>query len=338
MAGLIIALGLVLLIVAHELGHFFAAKLFKLHVHEFGIGFPPRLKSWKRGETEYSVNALPLGGFVRIAGEEDETETVIPKEKLLSTQHPLKRALVIIAGVAINAGLAWILLTSVFLVGTPHVVVLSEVEEGSPAAQAGLIAGDIVNQYASAEAFATAARDHVGRTFSFEVLRGSETVVVTTVPRVPTETHPGSLGVALTEGGIDRAPVRRAPYEALRATWDLTVATVQGFWNLLQRLVTGSVPGDVVGPVGIVTTASQVGGIGWIYLVQMLAVISINLAVLNLLPIPALDGGKLYLTLIEWISGKKLPKWIEVRLNAFTFLALIALMLLLTARDILRLF
>lgn len=338
MAGLLIAVGLILLIIAHELGHFLAAKLFRLHVHEFGVGFPPRLFGWKKGETEYTVNALPLGGFVRIAGEDDEAEGVIPAEKLLSTQRPWKRALVIVAGVGTNAVIAWLLLTAVFLMGTPHVVVISDVDADSPAAAAGLISGDLVADYSSSDAFARDARDHVGRSFTFNVLRGSDTVEVTTVPRVPTEEKPGSLGVSLTEGGIDRTPAWKAPYEALKTTWSLTVSTVQSFASLIARLVTGNVPSDVVGPVGIVTTASQVGGIGWIYLVQMLAVISINLAVLNLLPIPALDGGRLYLTIIEWISGKKLPKWVEVRVNAVTFLGLIGLMLLLTARDVFRLF
>jgi len=338
MAGLLIAVGLVALIVTHELGHFVAAKAFRLFVHEFGLGFPPRLAGIKRGETEYTVNALPLGGFVRIAGEDDGSEEEVPRDRLLSTQPWWKRAVVISAGVAVNAAIAWLLLTAVFLIGTPHVVIISDVEQGSPADLAGVMSGDLVEGYASVDEFAARARESAGGEFAFSVLRGSEQVEVTAQPRQPSEEHPGALGVSLAEGGIDRAPFWRAPYDALKATWSLVVATVQGFASLIGRLVTGNVPSDVVGPVGIVTTAGQVGSIGWIYLVQMLAVISVNLAVLNLLPIPALDGGRLYLTLIEGATGWKMPKWIESRVNVVTFLALIGLMLLLTARDVFRLF
>ena len=338
MAGLLIALGLVLLIVAHEFGHFIAAKLFKLFVHEFGIGFPPRLVGKKVGETEYTLNALPLGGFVRIAGEDDENEGAIPRARLLSAQHPWKRALVIIAGVATNAVIAWVLLTAVFIAGTPRVVVITSVEAGSPASAAGVVPEDVLVGYESADSFATAARDSIARNFAFEVRRGSDTQLINATPREVTEERPGSLGVSLMEGGIDRVPFYLAPWEALKATWSLSVATVEGFAGLIGRLFTGNVPSDVVGPVGIVATAGQVSGIGSVYLVQMLAIISINLAVLNLLPIPALDGGRLYLTLIEWATRRKVPKWWEIRINAVTFLILIGLMLLLTARDVFRLF
>ncbi len=338
MAGLFVAVGLILLIIAHELGHFLAAKAFKLFVPEFGIGFPPRIWGKKFGETEYTVNALPLGGFVRIAGEDDDSEGDVPKHRLLATQQAWKRALVVIAGVGVNAVLAWLLLTSIFLVGTPHVVVISGVDESSPAATAGVRANDLVVGYQSAAAFAQDARDHVGQPFAFSVTRGADTVAVTTTPRESTEAHPGALGVSLTEGGIDRVSFWRAPWEALVSTWDLTRATVVGFAVLIGHLFTGSVPSDVVGPVGIVSTAGQIGSIGSIYLIQMLAVISINLAVLNLLPIPALDGGRFYLILAEWLTGKKVPKWLEARMNAITFILLISLMLLLTARDVFRLF
>lgn len=339
MAGLFIAIGLVLLIVAHELGHFFAAKAFKLFVHEFGFGFPPRLWGIKRGETEYTLNALPLGGFVRIAGEDDDEEgSKVPHKRLLSTQPPWKRALVIVAGVATNAAIAWVLLTFVFLVGTPHVVVITGAEPGSPAAAAGVKSNDLVTDYQSATAFSEAAKSSIGKNFTFSVQRGSETVLINATPRTPTELHPGALGVSLTEGGIDRVAFWRAPWEALKSTWSLTVATITGFVTLITNLFSGSVPSDVVGPVGIVSTAGQIGSIGAIYLIQMLAIISINLAVLNLLPIPALDGGRFYLILVEWISGKKVPKWLETRMNAVTFLLLIGLMLLLTARDVFRLF
>lgn len=338
MAGLLIAVGLVLLIVAHEIGHFLAAKAYRLFVHEFGFGFPPRLWGRKVGETEYTVNALPLGGFVRIAGEDDDGDGKIPAERLLMNQSPWRRVVVIGAGVAVNAVLAWVLLSIVFAIGTPRVVVITAVEDGSPAAAAGIVANDLVLGYASTQAFAEAARSRAGATFSFDVRRGSEQVRVETAPRVPDDAHPGALGVSLVEGGIERSPLWRAPWDGLKAAASLAVATVAGFWDLVANLFRGTVPSDVVGPVGIVTTAGQVSSVGLVYLVQMLAVISVNLAVLNLLPVPALDGGKLYLTVVEAITGRKMPRWLEIRLTAVTFVLLIGLMLLLTARDVLRLF
>lgn len=338
MAGLLIAVGLIVLIIAHELGHFLAAKAFKLYVHEFGIGFPPRLAKFKKGETEYSLNALPLGGFVRIAGEDDDGDGAIPAKKLLSMQPAWKRAIVIAAGVTVNAVIAWVLLSGIFMIGTPRVLVATSVEENSPAAVAGVEANDLILGYDSSTAFATAARESAEKTFVFEVQRGANKETITSTPRMPSEENPGALGVSLIEGGIERVAVWQAPWEGLKATWSLTVATVMGFVDLISRLFTGNVPSDVVGPVGIVTTAGQVSTIGAIYLIQMLAVISINLAVLNLLPIPALDGGRLYLTLIEWATKKKIPRWIELRMNAVTFVLLIGLMLLLTARDVFRLF
>ena len=145
MSGVFIAVGLIVLIIAHEIGHFLAAKAFRLFVHEFGIGFPPKLFGKKCGETEYTVNALPIGGFVRIAGEDDEEQN-IPAERLLSKQAPWKRSLVIAAGVGVNIVLAWVLFTGIYLIGTPHVVVIADVEEGAPAALAGieLMQGDFI--------------------------------------------------------------------------------------------------------------------------------------------------------------------------------------------------
>lgn len=338
MAGLLIAVGLVLLIVAHELGHFLAAKAFRLFVHEFGVGFPPRLWARKAGETEYSLNALPLGGFVRIAGEDDDGDGSVPRGRLLSAQSPWKRCVVIAAGVTVNAVLAWVLLTAVFAVGTPRVLVATAVEEGSPAAVAGLQAEDLILGYGSAADFAAAARESAGQPFAFDIQRGAEKRSLEATPRTPSDGNQGALGVGLVEGGIEPVAAWKAPWEGLKATGELIVATVMGFVDLLARLFTGNVPGDVVGPVGIVTTAGQVSTIGAIYLVQMLAIISVNLAVLNLLPIPALDGGRLYLTVVEGIAKRKVPRWIEIRMNAVSFVLLIGLMLLLTARDVLRLF
>lgn len=338
MAGLLIAIGLVVLIVAHELGHFLAAKAFRLFVPEFGIGFPPRLWGKRYGETEYTVNALPIGGFVRIAGEDDEGDGSVAASRLLSKQKPWKRAIVIAAGVGVNVVLAWLLLSVVLAVGTPKVLVIAAVEKDSPAAAAGLKGNDVIVGYETAAAFAQAAREHVGQPFNVAVQRGSGQVELEAVPQEPSPEHPGALGVSLVEGGIERVPAWKAPIMGTVATWNLGRETVMGFVGLVQRLLSGSVPSDVVGPVGIVSTASQIGQVGAIYLVQMLALISINLAVLNLLPIPALDGGRLYLTLVEMATGKKLPKWLEGRLNALTFILLIGLMLLLTARDVFRLF
>jgi len=349
---LIIIIGLSLLILGHEFGHFAAAKLFGLKVDEFGFGFPPRLFAWQKGETKYSLNWLPFGGFVKIAGENDSINDagaaeVEPAEKnrLFYFQPAWKRAIVLVAGVTVNFIIGWIMVSFIFMVGTPTAIFISNVENGSPAATAGLKNGDIVRNYYLNEAekqpagkiddFISFINANRGKELTLELIRekGEETVRV--VPRAD-ESEPG-LGVVLQEAGVPKTSFFRAFYEGLIQSSRMVWMTFVSFLKLIQGLVfRGSLLPGIVGPVGIISVAQEAGEIGLIYLFQLIALISINLAVINLLPFPALDGGRLFMILIEKIKGAPLSRRTEALANGIGFLFLISLIILITIRDISR--
>jgi regulator of sigma E protease len=343
--GLFVVLGLSVLIIGHEAGHFFAAKMFGMRVDEFGFGFPPKAWSRKKGETEYSLNWLPFGGFVRIAGEGDRLDntaaefTAIPedeKKKLFYMQAPWRRMVVILAGVTVNFVIAWLLIAGMFMVGTAPTLLIGQIQPDSPAASAGLKAGDVLRNYATAEEFIRYVNEHRGQEISVDVQRGNEPLSFKVVPRTETGPDQGAVGVVFN--GI--AP--RNPIIALRdgflQTVDLAWMTILAFASLISGLFTqGRLPQDVVGLVGIFPVAQQVGAAGYVHLIQLIAMISVNLAVINLLPFPALDGGRFVMILMEKIKGGPLPRKAEAWVNTAGFAFLLALMVLITIRDIIRL-
>lgn len=340
---IIVFLGLSFLILGHEAGHFFVAKMFKLRVDEFGIGFPPRMFAWKKGETEYSVNWLPFGGFVKIAGEKDhmDKETVDPdiadQGRYFFARPAWQRALVLFAGVAINFFIGWLFLTIVFAVGTQPILAIQSVDLDSPAASAGLEAGDIIQQYDRVEDFIGYIKSHPNDAVQFTVLRDGEELSFNVQPYV----HEGTprIGVALAEGGGEKQGVFQAAKSGLIASGQVCWLTVTSFYLLVKNLfLHASLLEGVVGPVGIFTVAQQTSQFGFAYLFQLLGFISLNLAVANLIPFPALDGGRLLFLLIEKIKGSPLSKKMEMWANGVGFALLIGLMLLVTIRDVARWF
>lgn len=345
---IIVVAGLSLLILGHEAGHFLAAKLFGLKVDEFGFGFPPRIFSKKKGETKYSFNWLPFGGFVKIAGEEEaaggdraalEALPAETKKRLFLFQPAWKRAVVLAAGAAVNFALGWVLISSIFLVGAPPLVVVSEVQPGSPAAEDGIKSGDIIERYAASKEFIDFVNAHRGTPITVNVRRGDKELSFTAVPRTEVPAGQGALGVLLSEGGIPRLGVFSALAEGFRVSAALSQATLAALYELVKNLILhGSLEAGVVGPVGIVAAAEQTGQIGLRYLIQLLGIISINLAVMNLIPFPVLDGGKLFLILIERIKGSPVSLKVQVWVNGVGVAALATLMLFVTVRDIARWF
>jgi len=356
-------IGLSLLILGHEAGHFFAAKLFGLKVDEFGFGFPPRMFAWRprktrgnrgepvrqaQGETEYSLNWLPFGGFVRIAGENDgmvakmESEGAVgeaDKKRLFYFQAAWKKFLIVAAGVATNFVIGWFLLSVILMVGTPKILVVGEVQKNSPAEQTGLLAGDIIKGFTDAKSFVDFTNLHRGQPTPFTVMRDGRDLSFTITPRVKTEPNEGAIGVLLAEGGEPRQGFFASIWEGLkRALW-ICGLTITALYNLVKNLAfRGSLLEGVVGPVGIFSVAQEAGRVGIIYLVQLASLISLNLAVVNLIPFPALDGGRLLLVAIEKIKKSPIPWKAEAWVNAFGFALLIALMALLTVRDVGRFF
>lgn len=347
---ILVIIGLSVLILGHEAGHFFAAKAFGLKVDEFGIGFPPRMAAWrpKNSETEYSVNWLPFGGFVRISGERGEFEGISPegetpaaavteedKERLFFSQPAWKKSVIMLAGVFMNFILGWLLIASVFIVGVPQTVVISQVEAGSPAAAAGLQSGDIVKNYTDSQSFIDYIDANKGKPVTFTVIRDDKDITVTATPRTDAPADQGALGVALEEGGAARENFFKALWDGLQDAVVISWLTLQAFYELIKQIfVHASIPSDVVGPVGIFSIAEETGQIGLAYLLQFLGIISLNLMIVNCIPFPALDGGRFLMTIIEKVKGSAIPYKVEAWMNGIGFALLLALMVALTVRDI----
>lgn len=346
------------LVLVHEFGHFFVAKKLGIRVDEFAFGFPPRLFSFIRGGTRYALNLLPIGGYVKIFGEAGEGEG--QKDSFISRTAG-QRALVIVAGVVMNLILAWVFFSIGSGFGMPAAVTAKNearvqnarvgiiaVDEGSPAKLADLRFGDtVINIESGGEKAEIREVDdlqkfiaaHLGEEVSLHIERGKEALVKKVVPRqVPPEGE-GPLGIALAKIGIIKTPWFLAWWEGLKMAALSTAAIAVGFAGLFKDLLTtGRVSADISGPVGIFLFAREFSELGFIYLLQLAALLSVNLAILNALPFPALDGGRLLFLAIEKIKGSKVDQRVEKAIHTAGFIILILLMVAVTYRDIARIF
>lgn len=372
------------LVFVHELGHYLAAKRFGIKVLEFGFGFPPRLFGVKYGETVYSINAIPLGGFVRLLGEEDPTD-----ERSFARQSVLKRTIVLCAGSFMNFLTPIVIFTVLFTlpqdvpVGNVHV---TGVAPGSPAQQAGIRAGDQVisvngervrNHYELVERIMV----NLGAEVELTLRRGSivtgmsvspdSSVVetVTVVPRmsppelvvVETVTDPetqislrdarrynvrlqpgdtmtqGAVGVMIGTSNVrlvkESQPILDAGQEAVGRMIDVLVLTKNSF----HRWAAGGPDPGLTGPIGIAQVTGEVAEIGVFPFFELVAIISISLGLINILPIPALDGGRLMFVLIEWVRrGRKISPQREGLVHVIGFAILIGLIVVISFFDISR--
>src|SRR3990167_6265200 len=369
MSILIFFIILLVLIIVHEFGHFFSAKRFGVRVDEFGFGFPPKLFSVKKGETEYSFNALPFGGFVKIYGEDPEPEPSArygagPNEdfsRALFNKPKWKQAVVLFAGVFANFLLAWFLFSVSFMSGLPmsagsgikseslqdlHLSVV-EVLKNSPAETAGLKAGDRVISVKSASEALTEISPETLKSFvnshpndEIEIGYVREKSQIQFIKTKPTliEGTP-MLGIAMDMVGIAKLPIFKAFREGMRLTLFATAGIAKGLYTLISEAIMGKGSfASVTGPVGLVGIVGTAYKFGFAYLLSFTALISLNLAILNLLPFPALDGGRLFFLLIEKVKGSRInPKFANAA-NMIGFALLIVLMLAVTYHDIVKLF
>lgn len=428
LTALIVIIGLSFLILTHEAGHFFVAKFFKLRVDEFGFGFPPRIFAKKIGETEYSLNWLPFGGFVKIAGENDHMDKETgrtefseeEKKKVFFVQAAWKRSAIVLAGVAVNFLVGWWLLSAVLMVGADPVmfvadvipgspaalagvhrgdvakdyqsaqalgdflkgssdksvsfnvigqakelaiavvkdqadsvyekkIVIADVQPDSPASKAGVLSGDVILGYKSAEEFIIFINGNKGKEIEVKLMRGGD--LLTFHPMVREDTSRGGLGILLSEGyfwksaGVVLEETGSPPqgfFAAIKNGFGqalmLARITLVSFYELLRSLfVHGTLLEGVVGPIGIFSFARQAGEIGLVHVIYLIALIAVNLAVINLVPFPALDGGRFFLILIEKIKGSPISQRIEGIVNTVGFVFLIFLMVVITLRDIINL-
>ncbi len=363
MSILIFIVVIVALIVVHEFGHFVVAKWSGMRVDEFGLGYPPRaMVIGKIGETEYTLNWLPFGGFVKIYGEDGKVPGDAPDPRAFSARPRILQALVLIAGIAMNLLFAYILITGALIMGTPRALSDSEIAGAknvelaianvlpdSPALLAGLVPGDsIISASDSAgewkavdpKSFSAFINASHGSAVTLSVKRNGteQTIIATPVAGVASgDPSRYALGIEVATIGVVPLSFGSAIIEGARLTWGATILTAQGLWHFFYGVFTLSADlSQVAGPVGIAGIVGSASAQGLGYLFSITAIISINLALINLIPIPALDGGRLLFVIVESIIHRPIKPNIAHAVNAFGFIALILLMLVVTANDIFK--
>lgn len=365
-----------LLVIAHEAGHYFAARRAKVTVEEFGVGFPPRAKVLtKRGDTEYTVNWLPLGGFVKLKGEHDSaTEPGSFGAAKLSD-----KVKIMVAGVAVNFFIAFILFTFIAVVGMPQLVenqftvasaeevtredvLVGYVGEGSPAEKAGIELNDKIisldngrqcydygcyYEISEPNQLGEATQQLAGQEVTVTVERGGEVLELQatlldkeTVDASRDSDQPkGYLGVVPSQFSVKSYDLWAAPIVGAGTTVQFTGLTLKGLATIVSGLFQGDTQAakeQVSGVVGLGFIFSSSSFLGPVFMLMIVAVISLSLAIMNILPIPALDGGRLFVTLLFKTMKKPLPEELEERIHGTGFAVLMVLFVLITVLDVQR--
>ena len=358
---------LVALIWVHELGHFVAAKFFGIRVDEFAIGFPPRLLRVKYGETEYTFNLLLVGGFVRIHGENGSPDASVgaptssDERRSMASKPRLVQAGVLAAGVAMNLIVGWLALSAGYMAGTAAIpntsafgtvrdvrATITQVLPLSPAEKAGLMPGDELTALQTgvqeletpltAENITNFIGEHQNESLVINVLRDDTEKVFVAKPEEGIVPGKKALGITMADIGVLQLPVHTALLQGAISAKDVTVATAQGLSIFFSQLFRGVADwGSVAGPVGIAGAGASAVQNGFAAAAFITALISINLAIINILPIPGLDGGRLLIVIIEGIIRRPISPKLITALSLSGFALLIALMLVVTYHDIAKL-
>lgn len=381
---IIFILVLSVLVFAHEFGHFFTARRFGVKAEEFGFGFPPRAIGWYRNgsgqwhqvlgdksvesleksddskiipgpkETVYSLNWLPIGGFVKIKGENGEGKN---DDDSFAAKSIWKRIIILAAGVIMNIILAWFLFSLGYLIGLPQStdtvgsnarisesqVIVAQVMADSAAWQAGLKEGDIIKRINSIDiSTEKSLQDIIAASANQEadlvIERGSveQTVKVTPVAK---DGGRATIGIGIFSSGLVSYPFFSALWEGMKTEVWVIGQIFTSLAGLLAEIFHGkNVSDQFAGPIGIANITGQAARLGFTYLLQFTALLSLNLAVINILPFPALDGGRILFLLIEKAKGKPVRQEVEALIHNIGFLLLIALVLFITYKDIVKLF
>lgn len=337
-----------ILVFVHELGHFLAARRAGIRVDEFGFGFPPRVWGKKVGETIYSINALPVGGFVRLHGEDEETQT--DKERSFIFQGKLTRISVITAGVFMNFLLAILAFSIIsWTTGVPQEtgkVKVVDIAQNSPANAAGLQKDDAItavdNQpIEKSDDFIKLVNEKKGKNVELTVSRDSQTYKTEVTPRENPPEGEGALGVVISSKDAVKPPIYKRPFISLREGFKETLywgqTTIMGITSAVGEAIQGRKPEGIAGPIGIFQITGTVAKEGLLPLISLIGILSINLAILNILPIPALDGGRLLFILAEAFFGRKVLPAFEKSAHMVGMMLLLLLLLLVTLQDVSRL-
>jgi regulator of sigma E protease len=344
----IVVLGV--LIFVHELGHFLLAKLYGVRVEAFSLGFPPKLLHKQIGETDYRLSVIPLGGYVKLFGENPKDEVPPELEPVSFSHHSLMhRFMIVMAGPAFNLLFAVLALFVVFTFsGIPYLTTqIGGVKEGSPAAQAGLekgdrimaVAGQAVSRWEQLSQIIRGIGEHP---LTLSVKRDDRVFELRVTPqRMETTDIFGSkvsaVIIGITSGdqlGVDHVGPFRALTQGVIYTGRLTWLTVESLYKLVVREVPLK---SIGGPILIAQVAGRQAEMGWTHLMQFMAALSVNLFLLNLLPIPVLDGGHLFFFGLEAIRGKPVPVQHREMAQGLGLMLILALMILVFYQDILRL-
>ena len=354
MSIIIFLIILSILILVHEFGHFIAAKKNKVKVEEFGIGYPPRIFSFKKGETIYSINLLPFGGFVKVYGEEYHEEKKHDKKnkrRAFINKKPWQKAIIITAGVIGNIILAWIIFTYLSTQGiyiNTNRVKIESVQKNSPADYAGLLKKDIVKQIKirnksymieTPEKLISLTKKLEGQELIIVVARNEATIEIPIIARKNPPKNEGPLGIVISSVELKKYSPLEAPIVGFTQTLTYLKAIFLGFIGLFKDLFMLKKPSIVVtGPIGIAEYTNKAMQYGINSLMEFTALLSLNLAVLNIIPFPALDGGRFAFIVYEWVSKKRINQNFERVINALGMLILITLLIIITINDIFRIF
>lgn len=349
-----------LLIFVHEFGHFIVAKKKGLLVEEFGFGFPPRIFSWKKRETVYSINLIPFGGFVKIFGEEGEGKN---NSRSFSSQKISTKMMIVSAGVLMN-----ILFTVVILVfgnfwGLPKIIDknissfasvrnvemrILYIAPNSPAQSADLKTGDIILsagfgerdlKFNKVENFQKFIQENKGKFINLKIKRQLKILKKKVFAREKHPINEGPLGIAIAKTGIVSYPFYLAPLYGIKDSFILFFNFLEALGYFFKNLiVNGHLIGEVGGPVQIAFLIDEMTKMGFSFVLQFTALLSLNLAILNILPFPALDGGRFVFLVIEGIRKKPLNPSVEKVVHFIGFIILIILMILVTIKDIKKFF
>jgi len=367
-----------LLVFVHELGHFFTARRFGIRAEEFGFGFPPRAVGlykndqgkwkfvWGSKEvrdcptTVYSLNWIPMGGFVKIKGENGPSASSGQAEDEPQDSFAFKpiwqRAVVLSAGVSMNVILAIVLISFGLMIGMPQdlealapgakvesrQIQVIHVLDNTPANKAGLVVGDSIvsindQTFSTYQELQKYVDDNTGKNLTYQIKHEGEVQDYQITPELMKETGKGGIGVALVETGIVRYPWYRAVWQGAKTTFELIGLIFTAFYELFKSLIMGKgVTAEVAGPVGIASLTGQAARMGFIYLLQFAALLSLNLAIINFLPFPALDGGRVLFLIIEKIKGSPVKREAETVIHNIGFTLLMVLVTIVTFRDVLK--